>query len=218
MATSKLVKGILDDMNKTITELRCKGLLRDEKGIHQSCIGRDIFEISYSNKNELGSIVYDNHVSSTDIINTLLLGQQYTILLYDKGFIQAEFMVQGGRVIKERLVFMKKHNKVWDAKEIDEYELMDEDWFSEETGVPIMLRVDFAPDDHKECDHAATHLTISNHEYCRIPIKGIVTFSEFIRFVLFHFYNIKLDLKSFRSSTNETITELEKQMIHINWI
>jgi len=127
-------------------------------------------------------------------------------------------MVQGERVIKERLVFMKKHNKVWDTKEIVEYELMDEDWFSEETGVPIMLRVDFAPYDHKECDHTVTHLTISNHEYCRIPIKGIVTSSEFIRFVLFHFYNIKLDLKSYRSTTNETIMELEKQMIHINWI
>lgn len=80
-----------------------------------------------------------------------------------------------------------------------------------------MLRIDYAPDDHVECDHAVTHLTLSNHESCRIPMKGIVTFSEFVRFVLFHFYNIKLDLQVYRSDDGDTITELEKKMIHMNW-
>ena len=86
---------------------------------------------------------------------------------------------------------MKKHNKIWDFKEIEAYEAEDKDWFMEEEGVPIMLRIDYAPDDHIEGEHAATHLTLSNQECCRIPIKGIVTFSEFVRFVLLHFYDIK---------------------------
>ena len=151
------------------------------------------------------------------MINVLLEGLQYNILLYDKSLIQAEFTVDKDEVIKERLVFMKKHNKIWNAEEIEEYEILDEDWFSEEYGVPIMLRVDYAPKDHIEGDHAKTHLTLSNHESCRIPIKGIVTFSEFVRFILFHFYDIKLDLKVCRSSAEDTITEHEKKMIHMNW-
>ncbi len=216
MAASKLVRNILDDMNKTITELRCRELLRDEKGISQNTQQGRVIEISYNGKNTIGSIVFDKHVTSSQIIDTLLEGKQYTILLYDKGLIQAEYIVNGNDVIKERLVFMKKHNKVWDIEEIKDYEKDDIDWFVED-GVPIMLRIDYAPDDHKECDHAATHLTISNHESCRIPMKGIVTFSEFIRFVLFHFYDIKLDLKTCRTSAGDTITELEKEMIHINW-
>ena len=216
MAASKLVRNILDDMNKTITELRCRELLRDEKRISQCTHQGRLIEISYTGKNTSGSIVFDKHVTSSQIIDTLLEGKQYTILLYDKGLIQAEYIIKGNDVIKERLVFMKKHNKIWSAEEIAEYEILEEDWFAEE-GIPIMLRIDYAPDDHKECDHAATHLTISNHESCRIPMKGIVTFSEFVRFVLFHFYDIKLNLKTCRSSAGATITELEKEMIHINW-
>ncbi len=216
MAASKLVRNILDDMNKTITELRCRELLRDEKGISQCTHQGRLIEISYNGKNTTGSIVFDKHVTSSQIIDTLLEGKQYTILLYDKGLIQAEYIVNGNEVIKERLVFMKKHNKIWDIGEIKDYEKDDIDWFVED-GVPIMLRIDYAPDDHKECDHAATHLTISNHESCRIPMKGIVTFSEFVRFVLFHFYDIRLELKTCRTIAGDTITELEKEMIHINW-
>ncbi len=217
MATSKIVKNILDDMNKTITELLEKNLLRDSRGISTKEIGKNSYEISFAGKNNTGSIVFDKHITSGQMINVLLEGLQYNILLYDKSLIQAEFTVDKDEVIKERLVFMKKHNKIWNAEEIEEYEILDEDWFSEEYGVPIMLRVDYAPKDHIEGDHAKTHLTLSNHESCRIPIKGIVTFSEFVRFILFHFYDIKLDLKVCRSSAEDTITELEKKMIHMNW-
>ncbi len=217
MATSRLVKNIIKDINQTLTELRSKELLRDEKAPSQITKSGNKTEISFSGKSDAVSIVYDKHITSSEMIDSLLVNQQYNILFYDKGFIQAEFIVDGNNVIKERLVFMKKHNKIWDAEEINEYESIDEDWFAEDFGVPIMLRIDYAPDDHVECDHAVTHLTLSNHESCRIPMKGIVTFSEFVRFVLFHFYDIKLNLQVCRSDDSDTITELEKKMIHMNW-
>lgn len=217
MEESKTVKKITRDIDKTIEELSHKGILIDCKKYFKKRVGKDTFEISYPQKNDKSKIVFDKNVTSSKIIDTLLSGLQYNVLFYDKGFIQAEFKVKGDEIIKERLVFMKKHNKIWDKKEIEEYEKLEQDWFSEECGVPIMLRVDFAPDEHVDCVHAATHLTLSNHESCRIPIKGIVTFSEFVRFVLFHFYDIKMDLKVCRSSSNDTITELERKMIHLNW-
>ena len=217
MATSRLVKDILRDIDKTLTELRNKELLRDEKAPSQIATNGHKMEITFSGKNDSSRIVYDNHITSSKMIDTLLENYQYNILFYDKGFIQAEFIVSGNNVIKERLVFMKKHNKIWDAEEIKEYERIDGDWFAEDFGVPIMLRVDYAPDDHVDGDHAVTHMTISNHESCRIPMKGIVTFSEFVRFVLFHFYNIKLNLPVCHSGDSDTITEQEKKMIHISW-
>lgn len=94
---------------------------------------------------------------------------------------------------------------------------MTQDWFAEEKGIPIIIRVDYDPKSHIECDHAKTHLTISNHESCRIPIKDFVTFSEFVRLVLFHFCNIKMVMKTFRINTGDIITEVEKEMIHMNW-
>ena len=217
MATSKIIKYIVDDMDKTITELHKKGLIRDDRRYSQKTKEDGIHEISFPGKNEKGSIVYDKHITAAKVIDTLLEGRQYNILLYDKSLIQAEFKIKRDSVIKERLVFMKKHNRIWDIKEIEECETLEEDWFAEERGIPIILRVDYDPKNHVECDHAKTHLTISNHESCRIPIKDFITFSEFVRLVLFHFYNIKMDMKTFRITTDDIITEAEKEMIHMSW-
>lgn len=207
----------MDDMDKTITELHNKGLIRDDRRYSQKDAEGGVHIISFPGRDDRGSIVYDKHIDASQIINTLLEGKQYNILLYDKSLIQAEFKIEQENVIKERLVFMKKHNKIWDIKEIEECEILDEDWFAEESGIPIILRIDYDPKNHVECDHAKTHLTISNHESCRIPMKDFVTFSEFVRLVLFHFYNIKMDMKTFRITTDDVITEAEKEMIHMSW-
>ena len=89
MATSKIVKNILDDMNKTITELLEKNLLRDSRGISTKEIGKNSYEISFAGKNNTGSIVFDKHITSGQMINVLLEGLQYNILLYDKSLIHA---------------------------------------------------------------------------------------------------------------------------------
>ncbi len=218
MAVSGITKNILDDIRKTISELYEKNLVRDYKEISSNQTGKCDYELTFSGKdNTICSIVYDKHISGEAIMDHLLRGCQYNVLLYDKSIIQAEFKIKENKIIKERLVFMKRHNKIWDIEEINESESQEQDWFSEEKGIPIIFRIDYAPDDHKECDHAATHATLSNHECCRIPIKGIVTFSEFVRFLLFHFYGIKMNLKENRSSMNDTLTDLEKKLVHISW-
>ena len=125
--------------------------------------------------------------------------------------------VNDNNVVKERLVFIKKHNKLWDIDEIREYESLDEDWFSEDFGFPIIIRFDYTPEEHIECEHPSVHLTISNHVSCRIPVKGVISFSEFVEFILLHFYNYKLKTKCKHFENNEIITELEKTMLHLNW-
>ena len=218
MGASKMVKNVLGDIDKTIDELYAKNLIRDYRAVSNTKTAKNTFEISFPDKNRsLCNIVYDKHVSCEEIMDKLLKGYQYNALLYDKSIIQAEFIIKNDEIIKERLVFMKRHNKIWNADEIDESERLEQDWFSEEKGIPIFLRIDYAPEDTKDGKHSATHLTLANHECCRVPIKGIVTFSEFVRFILLHFYGIEMELKQLRSSAGETITALEKQMIHISW-
>lgn len=217
MVISKLGKTMLSDIESTIAELRQKHLVRDENGISQHCTASETYEISFSGKNDTNKIMYDKHISCSHLMDMLLQNRQYTILLYDKSIIQAEFVICGDSVVKERLVFIKKHNKIWSQKEIDEYDANDEDWFSDEEGIPVVIRVDFDPKMHKECDHAISHLTLSNHESCRIPMKEALSFSEFVSFVMFHFYDISITKKSLCISERETITSKEKQMIHIYW-
>lgn len=150
--SEQLVKEIIKDIHKTIDELRQKELIRDECGLSEKSTGPQSYEISFSGKSGVNSVMLDKHVSASYVMNTLLLDRQYTILLYDKGIIQAEFRVDDGEVIKERLIFLKKHNRVWNKEEIAMADAEDEDWFADEESVPIFLRVDYDPSCHVECD------------------------------------------------------------------
>ena len=218
MAVSKLGKEIIKDIDATISELRSMRFLRDENGVSQHTLTGNLLEVSFHGKNSAGGIMYDKHISCTHLMDVLLTNRQYTVLLYDKSIIQAEFLIDGNTITKERLVFIIKHNKIWGVDEIDGYDANDEDWFSEDDGIPILIRIDYDPSEHKECDHASSHLTLSNHESCRIPMKQAVTFSEFIRLILFHFYDTRLHKSEYRLDSPEDITASEKKMIHIDWI
>lgn len=68
MATSRLVKNIIKDINQTLTELRSKELLRDEKAPSQITKSGNKTEISFSGKSDAGSIVYDKHITSSEMI------------------------------------------------------------------------------------------------------------------------------------------------------
>lgn len=217
MAISKLGKALLSDIKSTIAELRHLNLVRDESGISQHSISSETCEFSFSGRNDANKIMYDKHISCSLLMDTLLKNRQYTLLLYDKSIIQAEFIICGDSVIKERLIFIKKHNKIWNKNEIDMCDANDEDWFSDEDGIPIVIRVDFDPKNHQECKHAVSHLTLANHESCRIPMKEALSFSEFVSFIMFHFYDISISKRSLRLCGSETITSNEKQMIHIFW-
>lgn len=212
-----LLKKIIKDINNVITELRRRELIRDEQGLSQQQIGTCDYTITFSGKNGINTIMYDKHIPASRIMNELLSEGQYTILLYDKGIIQAEFMFKDGDIVKERLVFMKRHNRIWNQEDIILADSQDEDWFDEEDGIPVFLRVDYDPNNHVECDHAAAHLTISNIESCRIPMQNAITFSEFVGFILFHFYNIKLEMPIYHLDKEYSITKLEQSMIHLGW-
>ncbi len=217
MAISKLGKAVLSDINSTIAELRQLNLVRDESGVSQHSISSETYEFSFSGRNDTNKIMYDKHISCSHLMNMLLKNRQYTLLLYDKSILQAEFIICGDSIIKERLVFIKKHNKIWNKDEIDSCDANDEDWFFDEEGIPIVIRVDFDPKNHQECKHAVSHLTLANHESCRIPMKKALSFSEFVSFVMFHFYDISISKKDLCLNEGETITYNEKQMVHLSW-
>lgn len=217
MSGSKLSKEIIKDITSTTSELRNMGFLRDENGVAQYVHPGNLLELTFHGKNDSNSIMYDKHISCEQLMAVLLKQRQYTFLLYDKSIIQAEFLIEEESIIKERLIFIKKHNRIWEADEINTCDASDEDWFSEEAGIPIIIRIDYDPKEHKDGIHASSHLTLSNHESCRIPMKEAVTFSEFIRFILFHFYDLHLPKAEFRLTNAEEITETEKKQIHMYW-
>ena len=103
MFIPKIAKNIIEDMEKTIVELHSKELIRDDRQYSQKSIQGGVYEISFPGKNESRSIVYDKHITTPQMIDTLLEGKQYNILFYDKGLIQAEFKVKGNEIIKAKM-------------------------------------------------------------------------------------------------------------------
>ncbi len=216
-SSEQLKNDIVKDIQATFSELWEKGLVRDTQGPSEKKCGANAYEISFPEKGDANCIMFDKHVSADTVINRLLAELQYTVLMYDKAIIQAEFCVENGEISKERLVFLKKHNRILDKMEIEAADEMDEDWFSNDESIATILRIDYDPLNHVECEHPAAHLTLSNNESCRIPIQDAVTFSEFIRFILKHFYGINLEKKPFWLDKESTITDMERKMIHVGW-
>ena len=215
--STQIVRQLKKEIEQVLTELRDKEYIRDENGISEKQIGINEYKLSYSGKNDKSSIVYDKHISGSFIMEELLENRQYSFLMFDKSIVQAEFRIADGEIIKERLVFMKKHNRIWTKDEINYADSEDVDWFADEESIPTFLRIDYDPSSHIECEHPIAHLTLANNESCRIPIQDAVTFSEFIRFVLFHFYGIKLEKSTYWLDKESTITDLERKMLHISW-
>ena len=121
--------------------------------------------------------------------------------------------------MKGRLLFLKLQNKVWSHDEISEYaddtNKLD-DMLNEDLGLPIMILVDFDPQNHVDCHHPKAHCVFSNVKDCRIPMKSVLSLGQFVDFIFRHFYHVKLpefDMVKF----DETITQAESKMIHINW-
>ena len=48
-------------------------------------------------------------------------------------------------------------------------------------------------------------------------MKEALSFSEFVLFIMLHFYGICIAKKALRLCDSETITYNEKQMLHIFW-
>lgn len=195
-------------------------LIKEMKETSIKCIGRNKYVLTWHTKNSTSNIIYDNDIDVDVIMKELLKNEQYSIILYDRSIIQFEFIVENNEIIKQRLLFIKKHNKILDKEDIADIENTPDtdffDYFFEDKGIPTMLRVDMDKENHEECIHPISHMTISNNKTCRIPMKGIISCTEFIKLILLHFYGIKVENKQMNFNT-DTIVEAEKRMIHLNW-
>lgn len=67
-----------------------------------------------------------------------------------------------------------------------------------------------------DCHHPKAHCVFSNVKDCRIPMKSVLSLGQFVDFIFRQFYHVELpefDMVKF----DETITQAESKMIHINW-
>lgn len=214
----QFINSFTTDYNNIVEELYKKNMIRESK-MHAINDYGDIVEITRENRTNESNIMYDKQISIDDVMNTLLEKKEYNMLLYDRSIIQYEFYVENGKIKKERLIFIKKHNYLWKKEEINlkEAEDIEVDWFQEEKGIPTVIRIDYDKDSYEEIAHPITHMTLSNYDECRIPMMGSVSLYNFVNFVLNFFYNDSLNFKSKFEETDITISNSEKQRVHFEW-
>jgi hypothetical protein len=143
------------------------------------------------------------------------------MLFYDKSILQVEYTIDTNKITKQRLQFIKKCNRVRTWKEIKVLEeptvVEGSDWFEEESGIPVFLRVDYDPINHDDLYHAKSHFVISNVNNCRIPMVRNLSLSKFVELILHQIY----DEYSFNIVDSiiheEEITDNERQVMHFNW-
>ena len=116
--------------------------------------------------------------------------------------------------------FLKKDNIIWEIEKINLYESEEDeqdDWYETNYGIPVMIRMDYAPDEHIDIIHSKSHLTLSNSQNCRIPMKTYFMFSEFVNFILINFYNMHIDKSPVCYNDCVEISNNELKTYHINW-
>lgn len=214
----KFIRDFITDYNNIVRELYEKKMIRDIK-CHVISDRGEVVEITHENKSNESNILYDRHLPIEKIMDILLENKEYNLLLYDRSIIKYQLAIRNGKICKERLIFIKKHNYLWTKDEINKKDIDDfgVDWFQEEISIPIVIRIDYDSENYEDIIHPITHMTLSNYEECRIPMMGAVTLYNFVNFVLNFFYNDNLNCASVFEETDITISQNEKKRLHFEW-
>jgi hypothetical protein len=154
----------------------------------------------------------------------------YNFMLIDGALIQMMYNVENNELIKHRLAYYPKPNSERFIDSPDDFEEIHfgTDMFTdidEKRAVVFPIRIDFDLDKSKfvNCEHSFVHLTLGNHNECRIPVSKPISPNKFISFILMSFYlskfkEEKLTLKDFECLIpfQYLITKEEATMVHIN--
>lgn len=216
MSDSNLRNTIIKEYRNLLSELYKEGLIIDSNEMSVVETGDNKYTITFSNKNDSSKILFDKMVSAADILDQLVINRQFSMLFCDRSIIQIEYIIESGEVEKSRLLFIKKHNRIISKTELELIRELD-DWGIIENSIPTLLRFDYDIDCHKEFYHPVSHLTISNNTSCRIPVKNVLSVTEFMNFILFHFYDYKLKMKAAPYDFSSKLTRGEQHMIHLTW-
>jgi len=176
--------------------------------------------VSFILKNE----AYDN------IYKEILVNKDFNILMIDGGIIQLLYRFNKRKDLEEHILAFYPHPsfiKYQDVPEKYEDFLYGIELFGDvQKGriVTFPIRFDYSQV-HNEIVHPKAHLTLGNYSSCRIPVSKPISPYRFIKFILMNFYSNKKDkfwkvMNEFKDNINfpETITEREKEILHIHYI
>lgn len=218
----KVIEQLIQEFITIYSILYENNYIIEHRNLSCKCTGDECYDLTWSGRSSEANITFDTNLEITPIVNTLLKEEQFSLLFYDKSILQVEYKLEKNQIIKQRLQFIKKSSYIRSIDEIcklegEVTEVEGGGWFEEETGIPIFLRVDYDPVNHRDIEHAKSHFVISNIKDCRIPMKKNLSLTKFVELILHQVYNdYEMDLKEIVEHPVE-ITDNEQLVMHLNW-
>lgn len=211
MNNKKTISSLKKEFNLLIEFLYANNLCIGHFDYAINSIGGNKMEITRPNRKNESNILYDEIVNVKNVIKELLERKEFNILLRDRSIIQFEFICENNIIINERFIYIRAFDNI----DFIEEEYDDFDWFDIDKGIPLIFRVDY--NEIEQPNHPRAHATLNNIECCRIPMKGPISLTEFMTFILKNFYDIEYNGEIFKYANIETITAEESKHIHFNW-
>ncbi len=210
---------ILNDIQNMTTQLIRVGLSVQQNFPICKYLSNQVYEVNYANMQDL-SIALKN-IKYEEIYDELESNNNFNIKMIDGALLQLLYTYQIKTLISHRLAFFPSPYLESFQNEPEIYE--DDEIYAdilEKNIMVVPIRFDYAPNDFQEIDHPKSHLTLGQFKNCRIPVSSPITPSLFISFILRNFYNTAFlkfsDQLTFQDSLfNETITNLEKKLLHL---
>lgn len=207
------------EINDITQKLISIGLSPQQNFPSRTETGKGSSKISYSGMQDL-SIVLKN-VDYKKMYEELDENNNYNIKMIDGALIQLMYTYEKSSLISHRLAFFPSPflESFQNAPEIYEDDEIYADIIAKNI-LPVPIRFDYDPANHKELDHPKSHLTLGQFKNCRIPVCSPIAPSTFISFILRSFYNTAF--KKFTAQLTfssklfqKTITSGEKKILHI---
>lgn len=147
----------------------------------------------------------------------------YDIKLVDGGLLLLQYRFDAnGKLLQHRLGYFPSPAlpTVDEAPELYEQDELYGDIIDQRL-VRFPIRFDYAPHQHADVVHPASHLTLGQYENCRIPVAGPLGPNAFGMFIIRNFYcraytryKNSFDRRVVAVERLESITDAEKRLSH----
>ena len=120
--TTDILKALIKEYTMIYRILYEKNYIIEHKELSKNCIGKDLYELTWAGRSPEANITFNLDLPINPIIETLLEKEQFSMLFYDKSILQVEYKIEANKIVKQRMQYIKKDNKVRTIKEIQDLE------------------------------------------------------------------------------------------------
>jgi hypothetical protein len=164
------------------------------------------------------------NVAYDEVYSELEANDAYDAKLIDGGLLLFQYHFDGaGTLLQHRLAYFPSPAlpTVDEAPTLYEREELYGDIVARRL-VRFPIRFDYAPAQHSDVVHPASHLTLGQYENCRIPVAGPLAPNSFGMFIVRNFYcraytrnKNKFDRRPVTLAEINTISAAEKRISHM---